>query len=52
MFDNAMELVTERYWKDVKFNECEVSVEYKSCFDKHTPYDDYSVMHKVYTVYE
>jgi hypothetical protein len=47
VFDNAMMLVRDVYWKDAMFNDSEVTTLVKKCLVKESPYDDYGHVHQV-----
>ena len=47
VFDNAMSLVRDRYWKDAVFNGSQVDTIVRKCLEKPYPYDDYAAIHKV-----
>ena len=49
VFDQAMQLVVSEYWKDLSFNNSEVRTDFKSCFLKESPYDDYKEVHTLLT---
>ena len=42
-----MELIKNKYWRDVEFNNSEVVVDYIKCKEKAIPWDDYDILHKV-----
>ena len=42
-----MKMIKNWYWQDVIFNNSEVRVDYVSCKDKPSPWDDYDAMYKV-----
>lgn len=47
IFDNAMELVTKKYWEDVTFNGAAITSSFISCTNAEKPYNDYKAMHNV-----
>lgn len=47
VFDKAMDLVKNRYWKGATFNGSEVTTHYKPCLEEEHPYNDYKEIHKV-----
>ena len=42
VFDNAMNLVTGKYWLNIKFNGSEITTPYKPCKRTEYPYNDYN----------
>ena len=49
IFDNAMNMVTDKYWSGKEFNGSEVSPTYKPCRSNEHPYNDYKEVHKLLT---
>ena len=47
MFDQAMELVKDKYWKGAEFSRSEIVVSYKACMKQEQPYHDYAIIHRV-----
>jgi hypothetical protein len=47
VFDRAMMLIRDQYWKEATFNGNEITTVVKPCLEKETPYDDYDHVHKV-----
>ena len=49
MFDNAMRLIADNYWKDAKFNGYDVQVYVESSFKNPSPYNDFDKVHDLIT---
>ena len=49
VFDNAMNLVTGKYWLNKKFNGSEITTTYKPCKRTEYPYNDYNEIHSLLT---
>ena len=49
VFDNAMNLVTGKYWLNKKFNGSEIATRYKPCKYTEYPYNDYHEIHSLLT---
>ena len=47
VFDNAMNLIQSRYWKDARYNDFDVTTTVFSCSELPGPYDDYKQPHNV-----
>lgn len=47
IFDNAMMLIKDRYWKDAQFNNAEIRTDVIGCNQKEHPYNDYREIHEV-----
>jgi hypothetical protein len=47
VFDNAMMLVKDKYWKGATFNGSEVTTLVKESLAEESPYHDYEHVHKV-----
>lgn len=47
VFDNAMMLVKDKYWKGATFNGSEVTTLVKESLAEESPYHDYEDVHKV-----
>ena len=47
VFDNAMMLIKDVYWKNAMFNESKVTTIVKQSLAKESPYDDYEHVHQV-----
>ena len=47
VFDNAMNMIKDVYWKDATFNGFDVDVNVASSFENSTPFDDYDVVHEL-----
>jgi len=42
-----MGLIKNKYWYAVEFNNSEVNIDFISCMDKESPWDDYKIMHEI-----
>ena len=49
VFDNAMMLIKDVYWKNAMFNESKVTTLVKQSLAKESPYDDYEHVHQVWS---
>ena len=49
VFDNAMTLIKDVYWKNAMFNENEVTTLVKQSLTKESPYEDYEHVHQVWS---
>ena len=47
VFDNAMTLVKDQYWKGAVFNGSKITTLVKKSLEEETPYCDYVHVHKV-----
>ena len=47
VFDNAMRMIVDEYWKDATFNSYDVTSSMLPCLATPRPYDDYSEMHDI-----
>lgn len=47
LFDQAMGLIKNVYWKDAQFNGSKVETRVKECLKNEEPYDDYETIHQV-----
>ena len=49
VFDNAMKMIRDVYWKDATFNGFDVDVNVAFSFEKSTPFNDYGIIHNLMT---
>ena len=49
VFDNAMELVTRKYWDGAMFNNTEVRSRFQPSMSDEVPFQDYKEVHKIVT---
>ena len=47
VFDNAMALVRDKYWKDATFNGSKITTLVKKSLEEESPYHDYNHVHEV-----
>ena len=47
VFDNAMTLVRDKYWKDATFNGSKITTLVKKSLEEESPYCDYDHVHEV-----
>ena len=47
VFDNAMTLVRDKYWKDATFNGSKITTLVKKSLEEENPYRDYDHVHEV-----
>ena len=45
VFDNAMRMIVEKYWKDTTFNDSKVQVSFEPSLNKPQLYNDFAEIH-------